>query len=64
MLNRGELFFWFCVLGLQTKTSVKSFDSFVVGGWVKDIEEASDRALKGIDCILPPVVENGNSRLD
>ena len=25
---------------------------------MKDIEEASDRALKGIESILPPVVEN------
>ena len=25
---------------------------------MKDIEKASDRALKGIESILPPVVEN------
>ena len=25
---------------------------------MKDIEEASDKALKGIETILPPVVEN------
>ena len=31
---------------------------------MKDIEEASDRALKGIESILPLVVENGNSHLD
>ena len=49
LLNRGELFFWFCALRLKTKTGVKSFDSFVVEGQVKDIEEASDRALKGIE---------------
>ena len=32
LLNRGELFFWFCALRLKTKTGVKSFDSFVVEG--------------------------------
>ena len=32
LLNRGDLFFWFYVMGLLLSTGVLCFDSFVVGG--------------------------------
>ena len=32
LLNKGGLFFWFCIMGLLSSTGVLCFDSFVVSG--------------------------------